>query len=84
MNKNIKNVIITEVGTRDGFQSEKKTIDTQDKILLIDDLVDAADQIEQPSGLDILAEAAQEDDRGLDLDDLIAAAEKIQNTNLRF
>ena len=41
MNKNIKNVIITEVGTRDGFQSEKKTIDTQDKILLIDDLVDA-------------------------------------------
>ena len=41
MNKNIKNVIITEVGTRDGFQSEKKTIDTQDKILLIDDLVEA-------------------------------------------
>ena len=35
MDKNIKEIVITEVGTRDGFQSEKKTVDTKDKILLI-------------------------------------------------
>ncbi len=66
MNKNIKNVIITEVGTRDGFQSEKKTIDTQDKILLIDDLVEAGfKRIEfssfvSPKAIPQLADADQE------------------------
>ena len=41
MNRKIKEVVITEVGTRDGFQSEKKTVDTNDKILLINDLINA-------------------------------------------
>ena len=41
MDKNIKEIVITEVGTRDGFQSEKKTVDTKDKILLINDLIQA-------------------------------------------
>ena len=39
MDTNIKQIIITEVGTRDGFQSEKKTIDTKDKVSLINDLI---------------------------------------------
>ena len=41
MDTSIKEIVITEVGTRDGFQSEKKTVDTNDKILLINDLIQA-------------------------------------------
>ena len=41
MDTNIKEIVITEVGTRDGFQSEKKTVDTNDKVLLINDLIQA-------------------------------------------
>jgi Isopropylmalate/homocitrate/citramalate synthases len=41
MDTKIKEIVITEVGTRDGFQSEKKTVDTNDKILLINDLIQA-------------------------------------------
>ena len=41
MDLGIKEVVLTEVGTRDGFQSEKKTVDTKDKILLINDLIKA-------------------------------------------
>ena len=35
MDIHIKEVILTEVGTRDGFQSEKKIVSTEDKIMLI-------------------------------------------------
>ena len=39
MYSEIKEVIVTEVGTRDGFQSEKQIINTKDKISLINDLI---------------------------------------------
>ena len=35
MNIDIKEVVLTEVGTRDGFQSEKKIVSTEDKICLL-------------------------------------------------
>ncbi len=41
MNIEIEEVVLTEVGTRDGFQSEKKIVSTSDKIMLINDLVKA-------------------------------------------
>ena len=41
MNIDMKEVILTEVGTRDGFQSEKKIVSTEDKIMLINELVKA-------------------------------------------
>ena len=41
MNIDIKEVVLTEVGTRDGFQSEKKIVSTEDKIMLINELVKA-------------------------------------------
>ena len=41
MDTNIKKIVITEVGTRDGFQSEKQIVDTNDKIFLINDLIQA-------------------------------------------
>ena len=41
MNIDIKEVVLTEVGTRDGFQSEKKIVSTNDKIMLINELVKA-------------------------------------------
>ena len=37
----IKKVKITEVGPRDGFQSEKTVLKTEDKINIINDLIDA-------------------------------------------
>ena len=36
---NIKNVKVTEVGPRDGFQSEKTVLKTEDKINIINDLI---------------------------------------------
>ena len=41
MNIDVKEVVLTEVGTRDGFQSEKKIVSTEDKIMLINELVKA-------------------------------------------
>ena len=41
MDLGVKEVVLTEVGTRDGFQSEKKIVSTNDKIMLINDLVKA-------------------------------------------
>ena len=41
MDLEVKEVVLTEVGTRDGFQSEKKIVSTNDKIMLINDLVKA-------------------------------------------
>ena len=38
---NIKNVKVTEVGPRDGFQSEKTILKTEDKISIINELIDA-------------------------------------------
>ena len=37
-NKNIK---VTEVGPRDGFQSEKTILKTEDKVEIINNLIDA-------------------------------------------
>ena len=36
---NITNVKVTEVGPRDGFQSEKTILKTEDKISIINDLI---------------------------------------------
>ena len=38
---NIKNVKVTEVGPRDGFQSEKTILKTEDKISIINELIEA-------------------------------------------
>ena len=38
---NIKKVKVTEVGPRDGFQSEKTILKTEDKIDVINNLIDA-------------------------------------------
>ena len=38
---NIKKVKVTEVGPRDGFQSEKTILKTEDKIDVINTLIDA-------------------------------------------
>ena len=38
---NIKKVKVTEVGPRDGFQSEKTILNTEDKIDVINNLIDA-------------------------------------------
>ena len=38
---NIKKVKVTEVGPRDGFQSEKTILNTEDKIDIINNLIDA-------------------------------------------
>ena len=38
---NIKKVKVTEVGPRDGFQSEKTILNTDDKIDVINNLIDA-------------------------------------------
>ena len=41
MNIKIKKVKVTEVGPRDGFQSEKTILNTDDKIEVINNLIDA-------------------------------------------
>ena len=41
INMNIKKVKVTEVGPRDGFQSEKTILNTEDKIDIINNLIDA-------------------------------------------
>ena len=41
INMNIKQVKVTEVGPRDGFQSEKTILNTEDKIDVINNLIDA-------------------------------------------
>ena len=41
INMNIKKVKVTEVGPRDGFQSEKTILNTDDKIDVINNLIDA-------------------------------------------
>ena len=38
---NIKEVRVTEVGPRDGFQSEKTVLKTEDKIDIINNLIEA-------------------------------------------
>ena len=37
---NVKHVNVTEVGPRDGFQSEKTILRTEDKIKIINNLID--------------------------------------------
>ena len=65
MNIDIKEVVLTEVGTRDGFQSEKKIVSTEDKIMLINELVKAGfKRIEfssfvSPKAIPQLADAAE-------------------------
>ena len=61
---NIKRVKVTEVGPRDGFQSEKTILNTEDKIDVINNLIDAGFQrIEvssfvSPKAIPQLADAA--------------------------
>ena len=65
MDLGVKEVVLTEVGTRDGFQSEKKIVSTNDKIMLINDLVKAGfKRIEfssfvSPKAIPQLADAAE-------------------------
>ena len=65
MNIDVKEVVLTEVGTRDGFQSEKKIVSTEDKIMLINELVKAGfKRIEfssfvSPKAIPQLADAAE-------------------------
>ena len=65
MNIDIKEVVLTEVGTRDGFQSEKKIVSTEDKVMLINELVKAGfKRIEfssfvSPKAIPQLADAAE-------------------------
>ena len=53
MNIDIKEVVLTEVGTRDGFQSEKKIVSTEDKIMLINQLVKAGFKLTSTIGAEV-------------------------------
>ena len=61
---NIKKVKVTEVGPRDGFQSEKTILNTDDKIDVINNLIDAgfprieASSFVSPKAIPQLADAA--------------------------
>ena len=65
INMNIKKVKVTEVGPRDGFQSEKTILNTDDKIDVINNLIDAGfPRIEvssfvSPKAIPQLADAAK-------------------------
>ena len=61
----VRNVKVTEVGPRDGFQSERTILNTEDKIEIVNNLIDAefprieVSSFVSPKAIPQLADAAE-------------------------